>query len=115
MNYLSFKKLFWSLRVFVKEHWPKQTSTFTYVAMGDSTVEGVGASHPDRSYASIIYTSILQKHKRAIYHNFGESGAPVREVIENQLEKAIAAKPDLITISVGANDIRLRRKLSNYE
>ena len=115
MKYLSPRKLFWSFRVFIKEHWPKKTRNFVYVAIGDSTVEGIGASHPSRSYTSIIFSSIQQQYRNAHYYNLGKRGAPIRQVINEQLERAIALHPDLITISVGANDIRLHTKLSIFE
>ncbi len=99
----------------LKNFWPQKARSFTYVAIGDSTVEGTGASHPHRTYTHLIYASILQTHKNATYHNFGKKGAPIQQVIDEQLEQAISLKPDLITISVGANDIRLHTKISSFE
>lgn len=91
------------------------TSPFTYVALGDSTAEGMGASTPERAYTNIIYTSLKDRYRTTKYHNFARSGAILSDVVDKQLPKAIAEKPDLITISVGANDIIRRTKTDDYE
>lgn len=88
--------------------------TFVYVALGDSTVEGIGASQLDRAYASLIHAQVSRSFKGAIHFNFGKSGARAQEVVEDQLQPAIAASPDLITLSVGANDILRHTKLSAF-
>jgi lysophospholipase L1-like esterase len=108
-------KFIWTIRLFFKNILAHKQRGFTYVAIGDSTVEGIGATNPTRSYTGLVYASLRQHHKNTRYSNFGKAGAPIREVIENQLTPAIQQHPDLVTISVGANDIRLHTKLSNFE
>ncbi len=88
---------------------------FVYVAIGDSSVEGLGASHPDRSYTGIIYQQLKLTLKNTQYHNLGKAFAKVNDVIENQLDKTIALKPDLITISVGTNDIIKKTSFKEFE
>ena len=88
---------------------------FVYVAIGDSTVEGVGASDPSRSCPALVFEKIKHEKKRAYFYNLGKSGARIRDVVELQLAKAVELKPDLITISVGANDLRHRTKLRHFE
>ena len=88
---------------------------FVYVAIGDSTVEGVGASDPSRSYPALVFEKIKHEKKRAYFYNLGKSGARIKDVVELQLAKAVELKPDLITISVGANDLRHRTKLRHFE
>lgn len=90
------------------------SAPFTYVAIGDSTVEGIGASKPTRTYAYTIYTHIKLRFKHAAYFNFGKGGARVGDVLAQQLEPAVTAKPDLVTISIGANDIVRHTKLSAF-
>lgn len=92
----------------------KNDTPFVYVAIGDSAAEGIGASSPERSYTGILYATIKRNQKNAIYHNFGKRGAPVQEIIETQLEKTIALQPNLITISVGANDLRVKTRPSVF-
>lgn len=88
---------------------------FVYVAIGDSTVEGIGASDPSRSCPALVFEKIKHEKKRAYFYNLGKSGARIKDVVELQLAKAVELKPDLITISVGANDLRHRTKLRHFE
>lgn len=97
-----------------RNHFFPSSKPFVYVAIGDSTVQGTGASHPSRSTAGIIFATILANKKNASYHNLGVEGARISEVRGKQVEQAIALKPDLITISVGANDIRLRTGMTSF-
>ncbi len=87
---------------------------FTYVALGDSTVEGVGATHASRTYAHLVYMELQHSFKRVTYTNLGKRGARIADVLTAQLERAIALKPDLITISIGANDVLHRTKLKVF-
>lgn len=88
---------------------------FVYVAMGDSTVEGIGASHASKSFPSLVFEKIKKDKKEAVFYNLGKGGAKVRDVIELQLGRAIELKPNLITISVGGNDLHHRTKLKHFE
>lgn len=81
------------------------TKEFVFVAIGDSTVEGAGATHHKRSFTGILYSMIKERFPKTSYHNFGKFGSSTKDVINDQLDKAIALKPDLVTISVGANDM----------
>lgn len=92
-----------------------QVQPFLYVALGDSTAEGMGASSHDRAYTSIIYSSLKERYRKAKYHNFAKSGAILKDVINHQLPKALAINPSLITISIGANDIIRRTKPEEFE
>ena len=87
---------------------------FTYVALGDSTVEGIGASAPTRNYAHTVYANIKLRFKGAVYYNFGKNGARVKDVLDTQLDKAVAAQPDLVTISIGANDVVHHTSLKTF-
>jgi len=91
------------------------THTFSYVAMGDSTAEGMGASTPERSYAPIVYSSLKERYRSTKYHNVARSGAILQDVLDKQLPKTIEQNPDLVTISVGANDIVRRTRTDEYE
>lgn len=93
----------------------KPRAKFVYVAIGDSTVEGIGATDKNKNYASIIYESIRKENKKAEFYNLGKSGAAIADVIDTQLQRAISLGPDLVTVSVGVNDIRKRTRLSNFE
>lgn len=86
----------------------------SYVALGDSTVEGVGASAPTYNYVSRIHERLRQLYPRARLANLGESGATAADVRDRQLAQAVSRRPDLVTLSVGPNDITRQRSLGDY-
>lgn len=108
------KKLFTSIRQFFKRLFRFQQRPFVYAALGDSTVEGFGASHPSRTYPSIIYATLQDSYKKSTLDNLGKAGARVHDVVTQQLDKAISLQPDLVTLSIGANDIRKATRLSSF-
>ena len=70
-----------------------------YVALGDSAAQGIGASHPGRSYVGFL----AREGWRVV--NLGISGATVRMAIDSELPAFRKLQPDLVTVSIGANDI----------
>jgi lysophospholipase L1-like esterase len=75
----------------------------TYVVMGDSTAAGVGAPYDDgiavgtaRDLAAVRAVSMT---------NLGVSGARAADVVRDQLAAAERAKPELVLLAVGANDV----------
>lgn len=93
----------------------KHKKHFVYAAIGDSTVAGVGASHHTKSYPSLVFEKIKFYNPNSQYHNLGKSGDRIRHVVKNQLPQVLTLKPDLVTVSIGANDIRSHVKLSQFE
>lgn len=91
------------------------TEKYVYIAIGDSTVEGIGTTHKDRSFPALIFAQLKQEHKNTEFHNLGKSGAKVKDVVEYQLERVCLLNPNLITVSVGGNDLRSRTKLKDFE
>lgn len=92
-----------------------RTAPLVYVALGDSTVEGIGATT-----ASAHYVARLAERLRAVYPhtratNLGVAGATSGDVVATQLEQAIALAPDLVTLSIGPNDITGRVSVREYE
>lgn len=92
-----------------------KTKPFIYVALGDSTAEGMGATRHSRAYTSIVFSSLKSRYRTAKYHNIARSGAVLTDVVSTQLPKALEIKPSLITISIGANDIIRRTSISEFE
>jgi acyl-CoA thioesterase I len=76
-----------------------------YVALGDSTVEGVAATSPDRNYVSQLFARLHAIYPAARMVNLGRGGAMSADVVAAQLPRAVALRPDLVTLSVGPNDI----------
>jgi lysophospholipase L1-like esterase len=77
-------------------------SELTYVVMGDSTSIGQGAEY-EYSYA-IATTEHLARRYNVTLINTGVSGAKVEDVLNDQLGQAIALKPDVVLLGIGAND-----------
>ncbi|PRI12280.1 esterase [Leucobacter massiliensis] len=81
-----------------------------YLALGDSTAQGIGASVPGRSYVGQLADRIEARLGEPIeVTNLGVSGAPSALCARDQLPraaKALAKRPaDLVTLAIGANDI----------
>jgi lysophospholipase L1-like esterase len=102
-------------RFFTSTFAPKKKRNFVYVALGDSSVEGLGATSPDRTYPAIIFAAIKRVYKNALFYNLGRLDSTAADLIEEQLDKAISLAPDLVTISIGINDIRYRRSSIEFE
>jgi acyl-CoA thioesterase-1 len=86
-----------------------------YVALGDSTVAGVGALHPGANYVSRLFERLAAVYPRAAVVNLGVSGATAADVLEEQLPRALGLRPDLVTLSIGPNDITRGRSPAEYE
>ncbi len=74
-----------------------------YIAAGDSTSVGEGASSYEKSYAYQVAEYLAKAHT-VEYKNIGVVGARISDVLDKQLDQIIAYKPDVVTISIGAND-----------
>jgi acyl-CoA thioesterase-1 len=86
-----------------------------YVALGDSTVAGVAATRPDRNYVSQIHARLRAIYPAARVENLGVSGAVSADVDKDQLDRALSLDPDLVTLSVGPNDITRGVPVEKYE
>lgn len=76
-----------------------------YVALGDSTVEGIGASEPDRSYVARLYDRLRAEYPNVALTNLGQAGATAADVLADQVPAANAEQPALVTLSIGPNDL----------
>jgi acyl-CoA thioesterase-1 len=85
-----------------------------YVALGDSTVEGIGASSPEHNYVSRLHARLRAVYPQARMTNLGVGGATSRDVVAGQLTAAVALRPDLVTLSIGPNDITGRVDVDEY-
>ena len=75
----------------------------TIVFLGDSSVTAPGVEPLDHSWPRQIAFH-LAGHYRVTAISVAVGGAKVRDVLESQLEDALAAEPVLAYISVGSND-----------
>lgn len=79
-----------------------------FVAIGDSTVEGL--DDPDgrggyRGWANRLAERIARQQGELLYANLAVRGRRTREVLDEQLEPALAMRPDLAIVVAGTNDI----------
>lgn len=85
------------------------TRTLTrYVALGDSLSEGVsdwGRGDTSIGFAPLLAGLLRQRQPDLQFTNFGVGGARVGDVLRGQVTRALALRPDLLTIVVGANDV----------
>ena len=70
------------------------------VWLGDSTAAGVGASNSAGALPSQVADGLAGPHLSVL----AVSGARVADVLDDQVPKVAGLEPDLILISVGAND-----------
>jgi lysophospholipase L1-like esterase len=75
-----------------------------YIAAGDSTALGQGASDEKHNYTYQVAEHLAVNHK-VIYKNIGVSGERLAGFISDQLPQIIEFNPDVVTISISANDI----------
>lgn len=76
----------------------------TYAVMGDSTAAGEGASSPGTGIANMT-AQFLAKNHAVTFVNLAMSGARTKDVLSLQTGKAAGYKPDVVLLSVGANDV----------
>lgn len=80
-----------------------------YLALGDSTAQGIGASVPGRSYVGQLTDRAEARLGESMrVTNLGVSGATTTLCARDQLPraaKALRQHPDLVTLAIGANDI----------
>ncbi|GAC1429527.1 MAG: SGNH/GDSL hydrolase family protein [Thermoanaerobaculia bacterium] len=80
-----------------------QGSALAYVVLGDSTAAGVGADYEDGIAIGTART--LGLSQRVTMTNLGVSGARIDDVVREQLPAAVKLRPDVVLLSVGANDV----------
>ncbi len=95
----------------------KNASPIVYVALGDSTGAGVGAR--EGGYVARIFTRLEREHEGARLINLCVSGATTNDLLRTQLGAAIKARPTLLSLGIGINDIRrgssVEEFAQNYE
>ncbi|MBZ0113316.1 MAG: SGNH/GDSL hydrolase family protein [Thermoanaerobaculia bacterium] len=80
-----------------------------YVAIGDSSTEGL--DDPDgqggyRGWADRLAGCLAGVNGGSIlYANLGIRGRKTRAILDEQLEPALAMRPDLVTVFAGTNDV----------
>ena len=78
-----------------------------YVALGDSSAQGIGASGPEKGYVGLFAQRLRAATGRPVrVVNLSRTGARVHDVVTDQLPQLAGQTPDIVTVTVGGNDIR---------
>lgn len=86
-----------------------ESSTYTsYVAIGDSFTEGLNDPAPAAGYRG--WADRLAEHLSAAgpelcYANLAVRGRLLRQIVDEQVPRAVELRPDLITFAGGGNDL----------
>jgi len=85
-----------------------ETGEITYLALGDSAAQGIGATNPMKGYVGLIANNIEGKSGKSVrIVNISKTGAKFDDYLKEQAPVIATLKPDIITIQIGANDIKL--------
>lgn len=80
-----------------------------YVALGDSTTEGIDDPYPDgvhyRGWADRLAAHLATVNPGILYANLAVRGRKIGRIHDTQLEPALAMKPDLASVVGGVNDV----------
>ncbi len=84
---------------------PGARDPYTVVVLGDSTSQGIGAATPQETYGAVVARRLAGEGRAVRLVNLGVSGANTGNVLRNQLPRQEPLDPDLVLLSVGANDV----------
>lgn len=94
-----------------KNYWQKrsqQPGEITYLALGDSSAQGIGASSPSRGYVGLIANRLQQKTGKTVrVINLSKTGAKIQDYLDEQAPQVKSTKADIVTIEIGANDVAI--------
>jgi len=114
VRWLSRRRVYWFEKLTnaipVNSDWWKEQRAkegeLLYVAIGDSAAQGIGASRPGRSYVGFVAAHIRKRTGRTVrVVNLGISGATLAVAIKKELPALKKLAPDILTVSIGANDM----------
>ena len=84
----------------------------SYVALGDSFTEGIEDPHPGGGYrgwadrlAEALAASASGGDAPLSYANLAVRGKLIRQIVDTQVDPAVALRPDLVSLAAGGNDI----------
>ena len=86
-----------------------------YAALGDSFTAGRDSIDAER-WPDLLAAGMRRVNPDLRYENLAVDGATSAEVLDRQVEPALALEPDLLTVICGANDVLLatRPDVSGY-
>jgi len=88
--------------------------TLRIAVLGDSSVTAPGVSGPDDIWVRLISTRLADRF-HVVLKSFAVGGSTAADLVRLQVQPALALDPDIIFVSVGANDAirgRSRRRFA---
>ena len=86
----------------------------TLVVLGDSTGAGVGAGTAEKAYPTVLARTLARRTgKKVRLIDFAISGARVRDVVEDQVPRALEEDASAFLVVIGANDVTHLSSLSS--
>jgi lysophospholipase L1-like esterase len=86
-----------------------------YLALGDSTVVGSGLDDPTQGFVYAIAQKLSEAGARVEVHNHGMAGAKLHDLVTQQLPLLETEQPELVSLSIGANDATHFTSLDRYK
>lgn len=81
-----------------------------FVALGDSFTEGIGDPEPaspdgHRGWADRVAEVLSRQAEDFAYANLAVRGRLIAQIVQEQVDAALALRPDLISFAAGGNDV----------
>jgi len=92
---------------------PPPTPPPVYVAVGASETVGVGADLPEQAWPEVLRRTRLPEG--TAFTNVGISGATVGQALAQELPRALALRPTLVTVWLNVNDLISVVPVDRYE
>ena len=93
---------------------PAAAAPRVYVAVGASETAGVGADHPaTQAWPRVLRDDRALPGTRLV--NLGVPGATVQDGLTEQLPRALAADPDVVTVWLAVNDVLNLVPVTEYD
>lgn len=78
--------------------------TMRVAVLGDSSVTAPGVTGPHEIWVSLICARLAET-RHVVLQSYAVGGSMAHDVMANQLDDAQVFEPDLVFVSVGANDV----------
>jgi lysophospholipase L1-like esterase len=79
-------------------------NTLVVTVLGDSTAAGVGSGRLEDSYPYLVSSTLVRTDRKVTVHVLAKSGARIADMVNDQIPSLSALHPDLVLLSIGAND-----------
>lgn len=101
--------------IFPRDYRVGRGPNLTYLVMGDSTAAGFGAERFEATYPHRIAVALAARGFRVRVVNVAVGGATISQVRRDQSAAMRRLRPDLVSLSAGANDATHRTSDADFE